>query len=56
MRSGALVREHAGVGFPYVTFAAVTRDARRVVVITINGVGGNAIVEMGPFLDRQLCR
>lgn len=54
MRSGALVREHAGVGFPYVTLAAVTRDARRVVVITINGV--NAIVEMGRFLDRQLCR
>ena len=47
---------HTGGTPGYVTFAAATRDARRVVVLTINGVGGNAIVEMGRFLDRQLCR
>jgi D-alanyl-D-alanine carboxypeptidase len=38
---------HTGGTPGYITFAAATRDGRRVVVVAINGVGTNAIEAMG---------
>ena len=40
----------------YVTFAAGSRDGRRVVVVAVNGVSPRALEAMGRFLDRLLCR
>jgi D-alanyl-D-alanine carboxypeptidase len=47
---------HTGGTPGYITFAAATRDGRRVVVVAINGVGTNAIEAMGHFVDDLLCR
>jgi hypothetical protein len=38
------------------TFAAGLRDARRIVVVAVNGVGADAVQEMGHFLDVLLRR
>jgi hypothetical protein len=40
----------------YVTFAAASRDARRIVVISWNGVSPDAIHAMDGYLDALLCR
>jgi D-alanyl-D-alanine carboxypeptidase len=47
---------HTGGTPGYITFAAASRDGRRVVVVAVNGVGTNAIGAMGHFLDDLLCR
>ena len=47
---------HTGGTPGNVTFAAGSRDASRIVVVSINGVGGSAIPAMGRFLDDLLCR
>ncbi len=47
---------HTGGTPGYVTFAAVSPDGRRVVVVAINGVSGPALGAMGRFLDELLCR
>ncbi len=40
----------------YVTWAAGSRDARRLVVLSVNGVSPDAIGAMGRCLDTLLCR
>src|SRR4051812_5486427 len=47
---------HTGGTPGYVTFAAATRDAGRIVVVAINGVNQSSIIAMGHFVDRLLCR
>ena len=47
---------HTGGTPGYITFAAATRDGRRVVVVAINGVCTNAIEAMGHLVDDLLCR
>ncbi len=47
---------HTGGTPGYITFAAASRDGRRVVVVAVNGVGTSAIEAMGRFLDDLLCR
>jgi D-alanyl-D-alanine carboxypeptidase len=46
---------HTGGTPGYVTFAAGSRDARRIVVVTVNGVSTTALAAMGTFLDGLLC-
>jgi D-alanyl-D-alanine carboxypeptidase len=45
---------HTGGTPGNVTFAAGTRDGRKFFVLSINGVGGDAIPAMGRFLDDEL--
>jgi len=47
---------HTGGTPGYVTFAAGSRDGRRIVVVVVNGVGSAAIQAMGLYLDDLLCR
>ena len=47
---------HTGGAPGYITFAAGSRDGRRIVVVAVNGVSGPAIQAMGLFLDDLLCR
>ncbi len=47
---------HTGGTPGYVTFAAGSSDGRRIVVVSVNGVGTNAIRSMGLYLDDLLCR
>jgi D-alanyl-D-alanine carboxypeptidase len=53
---GAHYWGHTGGTPGYVTFAAGTRDARRIVILSVNGVSASAIAAMGRFLDELLCR
>jgi D-alanyl-D-alanine carboxypeptidase len=39
----------------YATFVAGTRDARRLVVISVNGISPSALQAMGRYLDKLLC-
>ena len=47
---------HTGGTPGNITFAAATRDGRRVIVVAINGVSTNAIDAMDHFVDDLLCR
>jgi hypothetical protein len=48
---------HTGGISGYVTFAAGTRDAGRLVVVAVNGVDPYVMEElMGRYLDDLLCR
>jgi hypothetical protein len=48
---------HTGDTPGYVTFAAGSRDARRMVVVAVNGVDPYAMeAMMGRYLDALLCR
>ena len=47
---------HTGGTPGYVTFAAGSSDGRRIVVVSVNGVGSDAIQAMGRYLDDLLCR
>jgi D-alanyl-D-alanine carboxypeptidase len=48
---------HTGGTPGYVTFAAGPRDARRVIVVSVNGVDPYAMeTTMGRYLDGLLCR
>ncbi len=39
----------------YATFVAGSRDARRIVVISVNGISQDALHAMGLYLDKLLC-
>jgi D-alanyl-D-alanine carboxypeptidase len=39
----------------YATFVAGSRDARRIVVISVNGISPDALQAMGLYLDKLLC-
>jgi D-alanyl-D-alanine carboxypeptidase len=47
---------HAGGTPGYVTWAAGSRDARRMVVLAVNGVSQEALQALGRYLDGLLCR
>ncbi len=47
---------HAGGTPGYVTWAAGSRDARKIVVLAVNGVGQQALQALGTYLDGLLCR
>lgn len=47
---------HAGGTPGYVTWAAGSRDARRIVVLAVNGVSPDALRALGRYLDGLLCR
>ena len=46
---------HMGHTPGYVTVAAGSRDGRRIVVVTVNGVGSAAVQAIGLYLDDVLC-
>lgn len=52
---GGFVYGHTGGTPGYVTFAAGSLDGRRMIVTSINGVGGDAIPAFGRFVDDLLC-
>jgi D-alanyl-D-alanine carboxypeptidase len=47
---------HAGGTPGYVTWAAGSRDGRRLVVLGVNGVSQDGLQELGKYLDGLLCR
>jgi D-alanyl-D-alanine carboxypeptidase len=47
---------HAGGTPGYVTWAAGSRDARRIVVLAANGISNAALQALGKYLDGLLCR
>ena len=47
---------HAGGTPGYVTWAAGSRDARRIVVLAVNGISHGALQDLGRYLDGLLCR
>ncbi len=47
---------HAGGTPGYVTWAAGSRDARRLVVLAANGISHGALQALGKYLDGLLCR
>ena len=47
---------HTGGAPGYITFAAGSRDGRRIVVVAVNGVSPTGIEAMGHLVDRLLCR
>jgi D-alanyl-D-alanine carboxypeptidase len=47
---------HAGGTPGYVTWAAGSRDARRMVVLAVNGVSSRGLRALGKYLDGLLCR
>jgi D-alanyl-D-alanine carboxypeptidase len=47
---------HAGGTPGYVTWAAGSRDASRIVVLAGNGIGQAALQDLGVYLDGLLCR
>jgi D-alanyl-D-alanine carboxypeptidase len=46
---------HTGGTPGYATFVAGSRDARRMVVIAVNGISQSALQSMGKHLDKLLC-
>ena len=46
---------HTGGTPGYATFVAGSRDARRIVVISVNGISQDALQAMGLYLDKLLC-
>ena len=47
---------HAGGTPGYVTWAAGSRDASRIVVLAANGISNDALRALGTYLDGLLCR
>ena len=47
---------HAGGTPGYVTWAAGSRDARKIVVLAVNGVSQGGLQALGRYLDGLLCR
>ena len=47
---------HAGGTPGYVTWAAGSRDGRKLVVLAVNGVSQDALQALGKYLDGLLCR
>jgi D-alanyl-D-alanine carboxypeptidase len=53
---GRVFYGHTGGTPGYVTFAAGSRDGRRLYVVDWTGVSGEAIAHMDRYLDELLCR